>query len=508
MLQNFQKILHKWVIKAIVVLIILSFALWGVQVWFERGSQSTAIKVGKYTITWQNLRDQTKALADTWGSEAAPLVARQELIQQNLLKNLLDQTKSWLKTSDLVLLKTYPKLTELTSVALWPDSSQKARTLSIFNLAHKMRSSGFSLDSEKTRLAKALQQERHFDWLMLSANDVSKAASFSDAAIKTYYQQHASELTLPTKVQLHKLRITRKLWQQQLAQDERLKAIYQQELEKLEHAYRDQDIQQLSSTIKQAEINAQRRFAEMIVRELKYNPSDFKAIAESYGLTWRDLPLVSEAELPSISANQTGFDLKLLFTSPSASGWVLTTPLKLKNRIIVSEDELLDQSVVILWSEKTLTARPSNLAEAMPIIKAKLALEYGAAKLEATAKELAGRLAKGASIADYLLKYQLTLQKGRVNLTSENPSIAARLALSECAWLDPSSRAAWRCMGNKCYVVYLTRVTTKAKPIGEAAKREAKMLEALTESNWQTLEQQALTLPSDKASGVTAVEMR
>lgn len=504
MLQNIDKALRGWVTKVIVALITLSFVLWGVQVWFDRGGQTVVAKVGKYNISMQELSERTRSLRSEFGnsdfgwrrniSEFAFL----ELVQEKFLKNLLDQTKSWLTIKDLALLKLLPadkKIGWVESLDAMPDDQRKANFASLINFSQMISGSGFDLPSEIQRLRRSLGQQRDFDLVVLRVEDFAHPEQVEATKIAEYYQEHRQELVLPAEVRLKKLILNRQFWRGQVANDPELQAEYEAELDRVQAGYaRNSGASHLGEMVARAEAGAIRRLADRISRELKYNAAHYQEIAESYGLQWHDLPVIKEDDLTAI-VNKAAFDPHLFFRANGSGGWVITAPVAWNDRRqLVTKEDLLGGGVVILWPAETHVGELATLEQAAPTIANRLARVQAEVKMRDLAGKIAEQWRHGALSETLLKQFKIQIKRVKRADFAESYKPGVELAFQKCSMINDEARVATRCDDEHCWVVRLDKIVNAD---GMAENRME-----IDDSGWHDLERQALSVQRDKKRGV------
>ena len=523
MLQSLDKALRGWVTKAIVTLICLSFVLWGVQVWFERGGQTVISKVGKYKISAQELTSRLQNLQREFGdsrfSQGRSLVevAFNELVQEKFLRTLLDQTRSWLPATVLPMLKTLPNHdydTLFASLNQLPvNQHQIAELASMAHLKHMLQDSAFNLPKESARLIKSLNQKRDLVFIQLSAQDLIGTQQVSEQAIQDYYKTHQVELLLPAEIKLKKLVINRAFWQAQLVCNKNLRAEYETELKRVQQNYVQaqgdatflENAKHLGAIVAQAEANAIKKLAIRISRELKYNAAAYQTIAESYGLQWQDLPTLKENELRGNNnqgdnqvdnSQPASFNLQLFFKAAQNGGWVVTTPITWSTgQSLVSKNDLTGGGVVILWPVERHLNRLASLAQATQRIKHQLAIQQAIVQVKHLAQQLAEQWRHGTLSEASIKAHNLKMQHIKAASLADSARPEIEIAFQKCSLVNQASRVAWRCDGERCLVVRLEQIRSPQSETSDVDQE-------IATSSQRDLEKQALSVKLDKQQGV------
>jgi peptidyl-prolyl cis-trans isomerase D len=229
MLQMIREKITGWIAVTIVTLLIIPFALWGVNSYFEGGTNILAAKVNGKDITlqeyqraYQNLRQQYQA-----NSNGVLLTIDQEdLLKQQTIENLVLQTvqtqaneSAGMRVSDVLLGNTIRSLSYFQGIGGFDNAlyesvitqsglsstafeDQMREDLTSQQFQYAMLGSAFLTGKEVEEIARLVNQTRDISYAIVSSAPFKDLAVFSDTEIENYYQQQSRQFTEPEKAKI------------------------------------------------------------------------------------------------------------------------------------------------------------------------------------------------------------------------------------------------------------------------------------------------------------------
>jgi len=229
MLQLIREKVTGWIAVTIVTLLIIPFALWGINSYFEGGTNILAARVNGEEITlqeyqraYQNLRQQYQANING----VLLTLDQEELIKQQTIENIILQTvqsqaneSAGMRVSDVLLGNTIRGLSNFQgiggfdnalyesvmiqiglSTAAYEDQLRKDLTSQQFQYA--MIGTGFLTNKEIEDIARLVNQTRDISYAIVSSAPFKDLALFSDTEIENYYQQQSRQYIVPEQVKI------------------------------------------------------------------------------------------------------------------------------------------------------------------------------------------------------------------------------------------------------------------------------------------------------------------
>jgi peptidyl-prolyl cis-trans isomerase D len=230
MLQAIKERAQGWVAWAIVILISIPFALWGIQSYLGVGAAPVVAEVGGAKITErqldQNVQRSRMQLRERLGAAYDPdLFGAAELRQQVLDRMIRDAVlleasfDMGLRISDQAVRaailsepafqrdgvfdkETYDRVLRLQGLTPAGYEEQLRRGLLSTQLARAVTNTAFATETEVAEVAQLLRQQRDIAYAVLPQAGFMPEAAPSDEAIKDYYAAHPERFETPERVKL------------------------------------------------------------------------------------------------------------------------------------------------------------------------------------------------------------------------------------------------------------------------------------------------------------------
>jgi peptidyl-prolyl cis-trans isomerase D len=230
MLQNIRDKAQGWIAWAIVILISIPFALWGIQEYLGVGSEPVVVKVNGDEITERALDQRfhrfREELRARLGESYRPELIDDKRMRQEVLKQMVSEDVILQASHDLGLrvgdqlirqaimeidafqkdgrfdqatFERYARMQGLTSGGF----EQRIRqAIMSEQLSQAVRTSAFVTDREIQEVLRLQNQTRDLGYFIVNPDDFQSSETIPEEEIKTYYAQHQEEFRLPEKVKL------------------------------------------------------------------------------------------------------------------------------------------------------------------------------------------------------------------------------------------------------------------------------------------------------------------
>jgi peptidyl-prolyl cis-trans isomerase D len=261
LIQAFRDNVPKWITGIILALLVIPFALWGINSYFTASSDNSVATVNGDPITPRDYerayQNEYQRMQQLYGAAFKPeLIDEKKLHQQtlNMLVNatLLNQqiAKDHYTVGDSQLLESIQKMPAfqadgkfspqayrnvLTSVGMNPEQFEhdQRQQIVLDRFEGSVQNSAVATPAEFTAQLALQDQQRQIAYLAISSKHFLADAKASDADILAYYKAHPTEFMTPEKVSLSYVELD----EAQLAKavqptDADLQALYQQQLDK------------------------------------------------------------------------------------------------------------------------------------------------------------------------------------------------------------------------------------------------------------------------------------
>lgn len=238
MLQSIRDRASGWFAYAIVLLISIPFALWGINHYLDGGGKQVAAQVGSTSISIgrfeQAYRLEQARIAQTFGGQIPSQVsdkmikqaALRELIQEAVLAQAVGQAGYRITNKDL--------LKEILSIPVFQHAGQFSRAtyeqvlaaqgmtphvfenrlrrqLSIEQFQSGIMSTSFVTSKEADSLDTLRNEQRNVDMAVIPLSRFFAGIKLSNGSIKQYYDKHQSEFMSAEKVRIAYLMLDKKV---------------------------------------------------------------------------------------------------------------------------------------------------------------------------------------------------------------------------------------------------------------------------------------------------------
>jgi len=305
---------NKRFIQVVLALIMVPFALWGVDSYVRDGGATDVATVGGMPISLgefqQSLREQQERLRPQLGPNASTdvfespqfrLGVLQDLINQRLLMQVANQSK--LRVSDEALIgfissvpslqengkfsrQRYEELVaaqgmsiEMFEMKVRQDLLMQQSMLAVGNAAHTGR-------IPADRWLAAQLEEREIREMVLRADQFAVGVKPEADVVKRFYEENRARFENPEQVKLEYLVLSRdKLIEQAKVSDDEAKAWYQTNLARYstpEQRQASHILLRLEKNASDSEVKAAQAKAEQLLAQLKSNPGDFAKLAKEH----------------------------------------------------------------------------------------------------------------------------------------------------------------------------------------------------------------------------------
>lgn len=291
------------IVKIILGLITIPFALWGVDSYIRGGDKVDIIaKVDGQNITRQEfsrtLKEQQDRMRGAMGERFDPTILDRPEVRQSVLDGLVQQHLLVLEANRVGI--NLPDTLLASIIAEIPEFQQDGRfsqaryesmiraqdmTPAVFenrlrqNLVIQQLFEGLSHGvavprSSEEMVARLAEQQREISQAMLTPEQYMIQLKVDPADVKAYYDKHREEFLVPEQARLDYVVLSAdELQQQMVVSDEEVKKYYD------EHsAQYNEPEQRRASHI----LIAERAQAEQVLKEIKQNPAKFEDLAKQY----------------------------------------------------------------------------------------------------------------------------------------------------------------------------------------------------------------------------------
>lgn len=315
MLEFFRERAQGWFAKIILALLIVPFALWGVDSYLRHSGTETAVaKVNGQSITSQEfdrvMKQQQERLRTALGSRFDPALLDRPEVRQSALDNLINErvlsmeaARVGMNVPDALLaqiIANIPNFQEngqfsqgryeevLRSQGMTPTmfEGRVRQSLMIEQLSDGLVRAAFMPRSTQDRLIGLVEQQREISQVTLQPEQFAAQVKIDPAAVKAYYDKHREEFRTPEQARVEYVVLSAdELAAQMAASDEEIKKYYEEHRSQ----YQEPEQRQASHILiavpanaSAAQKEAARVKAEQVAKEAKQNPADFAKLAKQY----------------------------------------------------------------------------------------------------------------------------------------------------------------------------------------------------------------------------------
>ena len=234
MLEAIRERAQGWVAKVILILIVVPFALWGIESYFSGGGGDDWVaKVGDVKISRQQfsnvLQDEVERLRQAQGPAFDAAQTRTPQFRQQVLDGLVERDaliqaaqKAGLVATDAQVAsiiaqvpafqengkfsrKLYEQLLAARGMAPAQFENQLRQDILVETWQSPIVVGEWVPPSLTARMAALLAQQREVSWVDVKASDFAKQSTPTAAEVAAYYQAHPQDYTLPAAVKVHYL---------------------------------------------------------------------------------------------------------------------------------------------------------------------------------------------------------------------------------------------------------------------------------------------------------------
>ena len=300
----------KWITGVILALLVVPFALWGIDSYFTASTDNSVatvngdpIKSGDYQQAYQS---QYERVQQMYGQAFRPELIDEKALHQQTLQMLINQTlvdqqiaKDHYVTSDAQLVDAIQKnpsfqsdgkfnraayVATLTSIGMTPDQFERRMRQSIVTgqFQSAITDSAIATPAELDAAMAVRNQQRDLSYLLVSSKRFLATAEASDADIEAYYKAHQPDFMTPEKVTLAYVELdAAQLQNQSQPTDADLQALYQQQLDKYKQS-ETRDARHILIAVNAKRTDAQAKAeADDVMKQVKAG-GDFAKLAQKY----------------------------------------------------------------------------------------------------------------------------------------------------------------------------------------------------------------------------------
>ena len=229
MLQAIREKVSGWIAVAIIILLIIPFAFWGINYYFEQGGNISVLKINGTKITLQEYQQAYQIMRQQWqrSQNDSLLTTEQEArLKQQTLDGLINrelqnqvnaaigmyvgdhQVKDTIRNIsafqgangfDKALYETYVYQTGL-SVSSF--ERQLRDDLISDQTRYGLIETEFLTDRETSRITRLINQTRDIEYTVVSSSEYKEKTVVADEDIRTYYQGNTRDFLVPEQVRI------------------------------------------------------------------------------------------------------------------------------------------------------------------------------------------------------------------------------------------------------------------------------------------------------------------
>jgi peptidyl-prolyl cis-trans isomerase D len=390
-LQSIRDKSQSWLVVAIIVVIILTFALWGVQRIFVSGSSEAVVaKVNGTKITQRQLANAYQHSKQQWQQQlgakffSQPDLAKQlkqsaleSLVNEAVLVNALNKQHFAAAPSQLgQAVASIPAFQEngkfssarfqqiLASMGYTEDQflQQIKSTMMQNQLRAGIVGTAFALPNEIASASAFASQQRQFSYLIVDAKDFIAKTQVSDQQVQQYYQQNQKDYQLPEKISISYIELSPQAIARTIQPTtQQLQQYYQEN----QSRFNGKTYDQVASQVKAAYVQAQtQKIMTSKTTELGNltleQPGSLQSAAKALNLT------VESTDLFTRQGEKTGILKNPSVVSAAFGDTVLNQK---SNSDVIT---LSDNSVVVLRLKQQQAAAVKPLSQVSATIKTSL----------------------------------------------------------------------------------------------------------------------------------------
>jgi peptidyl-prolyl cis-trans isomerase D len=422
MLQKMRDKTTGWLTKIIMIVIILTFALWGVQRLFVSGSgTATVVKVGHAKITSQTYGNAYSLARRQAQMQLGPKFFDNpnlpQQIKDSTLQHLVNQAAIQNKLNSLGFI-VGPNLLEANLIGIpgfqvngqfsaqrfqqtvmsmgyttQQFMAQLSQQIMTTQLQAGLIGSDFFSPAEAAKAQAAIDQQREFNYLTIPASQFTKKVQLSGQAINAYYQQHQAAFKTPEQVSVSYIQLSLAELAKSIKPDN---AALQQFYQENTSRFHNKSYDTVAAQVKQAYVQqaAQKLLASKTsdLTNLSYeHPNALQPLASSLKLP------IQTTSLFSRQGTKAGLTAQHDFVAAAFSPNVLQQH---NNSGVIT---LSDNAVAILHLDKHAPMRLKPLAEVKGEITVLLTQQQAKVDAQKLGQQLVSAIKSGGSTAGQLV---------------------------------------------------------------------------------------------------------
>jgi len=228
MLLKIREIMSGWVAAAIIILLIIPFAFWGINYYFGTGGQVSAMEINGSKISLQEFQRAYQNMRQRWQSATGESVPADQdpVLKQNTVDGLIDRElikqindSIGVRVSDKRLTESIKSIQEFQGAGGFDNNiyqqlisrmgynsasfeAQLRIDMETTQLQTAFTKSEFVTDNEMNLLSSLLKQKRDFSYAILSSSTLKDSIQVSDDEVKKYYDERSQDFMDPEQVRI------------------------------------------------------------------------------------------------------------------------------------------------------------------------------------------------------------------------------------------------------------------------------------------------------------------
>lgn len=228
MLLKIREIMTGWIAAAIIVLLIIPFAFWGINYYFGSGGQVSAMEVNGTKVSLQEFQRAYQNIRQRWQSATGQSIPSDQdsVLKQNTVDGLIDRElikqvndAIGVRVSDQRLTNSIKSIQEFQGAGGFDKNiyqqlisqmgynaasfeAQLRTDMEATQLQTALARSAFVTDTELNQLGSLLKQKRDISYAILSSSPLKDSIEVSDADVKTYYEEQGQDYMDPEQVKI------------------------------------------------------------------------------------------------------------------------------------------------------------------------------------------------------------------------------------------------------------------------------------------------------------------
>lgn len=305
---------RKRLVQVVLALIVLPFALWGVDSYRKSGDAAPLAKVNGEKIGQQEfenaMEQQRQKMREMAGANFDPAFFDKPEIKHSVLEGLVTQHLLFGEASSAGLVVSDEQMAQIIATvgAFQKDgkfdrqayeAALRAQGMTPAMFEHRVRQdlmtrqltaafsqNGYAADATAENLIRLNEQQRVVSVAKLDLESFIKLAKVDDAAIKEYFEKNPQEFQISERAKVEYVTFSiNSLLSQVNATDEEVKAYYDEHLNEFGTQEQRQAAHILIALPKQgsdAEKKSAKRQAEQVLQQVRQSPGKFAALAKQY----------------------------------------------------------------------------------------------------------------------------------------------------------------------------------------------------------------------------------